>query len=178
MNNNIDNMVIDIDSWTIEGGYCDIFPIKNNPNLIFKEFYKKYRANIAYNIQKKLAKFDLAPKIYGKVQQLPFHSSIVKSSTKSRFGYITEKAGQDHLHMPEKEQLDMIQELVDDIQTKTKLKFWDCHHWNIGTIIRDKKLKLVCIDTGKESFNANVNAWGNTEPGPMCCYCDTYNCQC
>ena len=36
---------------------------------------------------------------------------------------------------------------------------------NIGLIKRRKK-KLVCIDTGKESFSGYSNAWGYLDPGP------------
>ena len=61
---------------------------------------------------------------------------------------------------------------------KTGLKFWDCHWYNIGTVKRGRKNKVVCIDTGKESFDGDSNAWGFAEPGPKCCYCEKYQCKC
>ena len=71
-----------------------------------------------------------------------------------------------------------IQSLVEDIREKTGLKFWDCHWYNVGLVNRNNRAKLVCIDTGKESFNGVSNAWGFADPGPKCCYCNTYQCKC
>ena len=71
-----------------------------------------------------------------------------------------------------------IQDLVDEIKEKTGLKFWDCHWYNVGTVVRNKKKKVVCIDTGKESFDGNANAWGFADPGPKCGYCLKYQCKC
>jgi hypothetical protein len=71
-----------------------------------------------------------------------------------------------------------IQNLVNDIELKTGLKFWDCHWFNVGIIKRDRKNLVVCIDTGKESFDAISNAWGFADPGPKCGYCSRYQCKC
>jgi hypothetical protein len=77
-----------------------------------------------------------------------------------------------------RKRLSEIQNLVNIIHDKTGLKFWDCHYYNIGYVTRNKKSKLVCIDTGKESFDRECNAWGFSEPGPKCNYCKKYQCKC
>jgi hypothetical protein len=71
-----------------------------------------------------------------------------------------------------------IQSLVEEIYQKTGLKFWDCHWYNVGTVKRHNKRKVVCIDTGKESFDGDSNAWGFADPGPKCSYCNRYKCKC
>jgi len=38
--------------------------------------------------------------------------------------------------------------------------------------------ETICIDTGKESFDGNSNAWANPDPGPRCSYCEEYECNC
>ena len=67
---------------------------------------------------------------------------------------------------------------MQNIEKKTKLKFWDCHYYNMGYIKRNNKAKLVCIDTGSESFNRDADAWGMGTPGPKCNYCNKYQCNC
>jgi hypothetical protein len=67
---------------------------------------------------------------------------------------------------------------VTKIHEKTKLKFWDCHWSNVGVIQRKGRNKVVCIDTGKESFDGCANAWGFADPGPKCSYCLRYQCRC
>ena len=68
--------------------------------------------------------------------------------------------------------------LVDKIYQHTSIKFWDCHWTNVGYIKYRGRNKLVCIDTGEESFQGYANAWGYEEPGPRCPYCNTYACEC
>jgi hypothetical protein len=92
----------------------------------------------------------------------------------SGWGYITELAKPTNVNI----QLWKIQRLVDAIYDKTKLKFWDCHSLNIGYIIRKGKKKLVCIDTGKETWDGYANYFGNSDPGPKCSYCLRYKCKC
>ena len=69
---------------------------------------------------------------------------------------------------------DKLENLVNKIREKTGLKFWDCHWTNVGYTNN----RLVCIDTGKESFTPYCNAWGFIEPGPKCPYCNDYQCYC
>jgi hypothetical protein len=169
---------VDYDSWFQEGGYCQFYPIKNHKTLGFKEFRNKNLAKFAYQTQKKLAKFDLAPRLYSEVCKLTFHKSDdnwLPDSTD--WGYVTEIAGKVK-NIKQIQTLDKIQELVENIFEKTKLKFWDCHYYNIGIVKRNGVEKFVCIDTGKESFSSTINAWSNIDPGPRCSYCLTYECKC
>jgi len=169
--------LIDYSDWFDEGGYCQVYPIKNKKNWVFKEFYNKKKANDAYRYQKLLAKFDLAPQIYSKVCRLYFaEDGDWKPDDPSDWGYITEYAKTHHANT--KISMSSIQKLVDDIYEKTGLKFWDCHWYNVGLVQRNGSKKLVCIDTGKESFSGTANAWGFADPGPKCSYCNKYQCRC
>jgi hypothetical protein len=162
-----------------EGGYAQFYDIIDHPGLGFKEFRNKNKAIYSYRVQKQLSKFDLSPKVHGNLCRLDFITYKDCLSDISGWGYITEKAvvsrdnDDDYPYT-----LASIQKLVNTIYNKTKLKFWDCHWWNIGLIERKGKTKLVCIDTGKESFDGYVNAWGFANPGPKCCYCLKYQCRC
>ena len=164
---------IDLYSYSDQGGYCTFYSILNNENLAFKEFISKSRAEYARKIQFKLSKYDLAPKVYSKLCKMKYN--ILFPGQRSGWGYITESAmpvKHNHRTMVE------IQDLVDKIHNKTKLKFWDCHWYNVGLVLRDNDTKIVCIDTGKESFDGCANAWGLSNPGPKCEYCDSYSCEC
>lgn len=162
---------VDLSSYSNIGGYSTLFILVNNPKLAFKEYISKKRAKIAYSIQKKLNKYDLAPKIYTKVCRLSFDESLLQSKT--GWGFVTELAV-----IRDKISLKKIQELVDEIKEKADLDFWDCHAHNMGYVIRYKKKKLVCIDTGLETWDGKSNYYGNSSPGPKCCYCLKYKCQC
>jgi hypothetical protein len=168
---------IDYSDWFEEGGYCQVYPIKNHKHLVFKEFRNKKKANEAYSFQKKLSKFDLAPKVFSKICKLNFakEDDIIFYES-SDWGYITEYAKTYKANSSIK--MEHIQDLVDQIKDKTGLKFWDCHWYNVGLIKRNNKSKVVCIDTGKESFNGMSNAWGLNDPGPKCNYCCQYECKC
>ena len=159
------------------GSYCDFLPIKGEDHLGFKSFKLKARANDTYKIQKKLAKFNLAPQIITEVCKIPYSydPDLLKywtpEETVTSWGYVTEKAMMlDIDDMP----YDKLESLVNKIRQKAGLKFWDCHWTNVG-YINDR---LVCIDTGKESFTPYCNAWGFLEPGPKCPYCNDYQCYC
>jgi hypothetical protein len=165
--------LIDNDSWFKEGGCCQLYPIAKYNNIGFKEFSSKQKASYARNIQLKLSKFNLAPKVLSKIRKLRYSKSIcgwVPES--SNWGYITE------LGKHGKVSYSQVQDLVDNIFKTTKLKFWDCHYSNIAYIKRNGKLKAVCIDTGKESFDGYCNAWGFSDPGPKCNYCYKFQCKC
>lgn len=170
------NYSIDYSDWFDEGGYCQVYPIKNHNDLIFKEFYTKERATKSYRIHKKLAKFDLAPKIYSQVCKLNFSEQEGFIFEPSNWGYIIERAKTCEPNSVITHA--QIQRLVSNIFNKTGLKFWDCHWFNIGLVKRKNKDKVVCIDTGKESFECESNAWGNVDPGPKCSYCSKYKCKC
>jgi hypothetical protein len=168
-------------SWCDSGGSCDFMPILGYSNLGFKSFKYKHKALAAYKIQKKLASLDLSPKVITQVCKIAYYfdPELLKywSPTESTtdWGFVTEKADLlEENDIPYKK----LQNLVDKINIKTNLKFWDCHLTNIGYIKRRGKRKLVCIDTGKESFMGYANAWGFEEPGPRCPYCNKFQCYC
>lgn len=165
---------IDLNQWD-EGGSAEFYDIKEDKNLGFKQFRNKKFATEAYNKQKLLSKFGFAPKIYGKVCKLPTQSEYYHG--KSGWGYITEKARVADEQVMSK-RLREIQCLVESIKKKTKLEFWDCHYYNMGYVKRNNKAKLVCIDTGKESFDRDCNSWGFENPGPKCPSCKRYQCNC
>jgi hypothetical protein len=168
--------LIDCSGWSDEGGYCQVYPIQNKHGWIFKEFRNKKKAAESYKYHKILCKFDLAPQIYSNICKLGFAKDDDWQTDKpSDWGYITERA------YPIKETdyyMLQIQTLVQDIEDRSGLKFWDCHWYNVGLVNRNNMKKLVCIDTGKESFNGISNAWGFAAPGPKCCYCNSYQCKC
>lgn len=158
-----------------EGGSAEFYTIKGHKNLGFKQFRNKASAIYAYKKQKLLSQLDLAPKVYGKVCKLAIGNKFYSAST--NWGYITEYAKK----FPKKDsytKLKELQKLVEDIHAKTRLKFWDCHPFNLGYIVRNNKTKLVCIDTGRESFKRENNAWGSRNPGPQCYSCKNFNCNC
>jgi hypothetical protein len=155
-----------------EGGCAEFYWIKEDKTLGFKQFGSKNSAKIAYEKQKLLSKFDLAPKVVGTITKLKY-----QWGEDTDWGYVTERAKiLDEKVM--KKRLRDIQNLVETIENKTCLRFWDCHYWNIGYVKRNNKAKLVCIDTGPESFDRDANAWGFGKPGPKCDYCNRYQCRC
>ena len=168
--------------WCDSGGYCDFMPIRANKDLGFKSFKNKKRAENSLKYQKLLAKFDLAPIPITDVCKVAyyFNPELLKNwnpkETLTGWGYVTEKAVL--FDLDNKIPYKKIQDLVDNIRDKTGLKFWDCHENNIGYIKRGRQKKLVCIDTGFESFEGYSNAWGGIEPGPKCAYCKKYQCYC
>lgn len=171
------NYLIDYSGWCDEGGSCQVYPIKDKQDWIFKEFSNKKSADDSLRLHKKLAKYDLAPKIFSNICKLNFmEEDGWQESGPSDWGYITEYA-QTH-NIKTKISLEDIQNLVENIEGLTGLKFWDCHWYNVGLVTRDSCAKLVCIDTGKESFNGLSNAWGFSCPGPKCNYCNDYQCKC
>jgi hypothetical protein len=161
-----------------EGGSAEFYLIIEDQNLGFKQFRNKKFANKAYEKQKLLSKYNLAPKVIGRVCKLPIKiESCPEYKLYTNWGYVTEKARiLDDSVM--KKRLKDIQNLVETIENKTRLRFWDCHYWNVGYIKRKNKAKLVCIDTGPESFDRDANAWGFGKPGPKCDYCNRYQCHC
>lgn len=172
--------IVDMD-WCKSGGYCDFLPIKDEPLLGFKHFQSKIRAEQTLANQKILSRFDLAPNPVTEVCKIPYYYDLellrywIPDKTVTEWGYVTEKAEtiEEYNHATYKQ----IQDLVDNIEKKTSLKFWDCHIENIGIVKRGKTKKIVCIDTGNESFTHYCNAWGGLDPGPRCAYCMKYNCK-
>jgi hypothetical protein len=169
------NYTIDSE-WFDEGGYCNFYPLLDETNKGFKEFKSEKDAKAALFFQQLLSKYGLSPIAYTDVVKLPIKDISLYSS----YGFVTEIAeylttepitrwSKKYTHFLEK-----IQDLVEDIKHHTNLDFWDCHQYNIG-LINDK---LVCIDTGLESFDPASDAWGLGKPGPQCYYCYEYFCKC
>lgn len=154
-----------------EGGSSTFYRLKESNTIGFKEFASKKDAQFAYKTQKKLAKFGLAPKVYSKLIRIhiEFKRDNYEWYEKTGWGFLTQIV---KIHKRLSRQ--KIQNLVDNIYKKTKLKFWDCHEYNIG-IYRNKYL---CIDTGEESFDGDCNTWGMENPGPKCYECGKYTCKC
>lgn len=151
-----------------EGGSAVFYRLKESKTLGFKEFKSKTDANFAYKTQQKLSKLGLAPKVYGKVCRIKVHI-YDDYYERTGWGFITQI-----VKIRKRLSRQKIQNLVNNIHKKAKLYFWDCHEYNIG-IYRNK---YVCIDTGKESFDRDCNAWGMNSPGPFCNECNKYKCNC
>lgn len=160
-----------------EGGAAQFYSIIGMKGYGFKEYggkNAKRDAKFAWSTQKKLARFGLAPKVIGPIQKIDAH--YMGKMKKSNWGYITQIARLQNY--TEKYTYKSLQNLVEKIREKTGLKFWDSHFENIGFITIKGKTKLVCIDTGRESFDRDCNAWGFREPGPKCVDCNKYQCSC
>lgn len=138
-----------------EGSFVNFYRIKNRKTMGFKEFENKNEAQKAYDNQSILSDHDLAPKVYGKVRKIDIWDEIEGCYYRSRWGYITEIAetldvddeGEDHDTIEERSDLNLRIEYYCD------LTFYDCHPLNYGYVKRKGKNVLVCIDTGRESFN-------------------------
>lgn len=165
--------IVDDDLLDDCGGYAQVYHIKNRKTLIFKEFKYKNEAILAYNYQKRLAKYNLAPKVKSNLFRLQFKTLGFKYKT--QWGFLSEKA--DPVDIISLDKYDL-QRLVEDIYDNTDLEFWDCHAGNVGYIRRNNKKVLVCIDTGWESFDEQSNQWGNRLPGPVCPDCKICLCNC
>lgn len=161
------------------GSYCDVLPVKDHPNLLFKGFKKESKALEAYNNQIKLSEYDLAPRIIGEPCQIAYYypPELLKNFnpqiTRTNLGYLTEKA-----ELTTDEPFDELQELCDRIKVLVKKDFWDCHFQNVGYIYRSNEKVLCCIDTGEETFDGKINTWGFDRAGPKCTECGKYKCLC
>jgi len=162
---------IDLSEYAKIGGYCTLYTIKDHEEIAFKEFISKKRAIYARKIQVKLAKYNLSPRVYSKICKLEFYKHF--TGEKSGWGYIIEIA-----KTVKKVKLNEIQKIVNLISKKANIKFWDCHSDNLGYVLRKGKKRLVCIDTGIETWDGKSNYFGNKDPGPKCSYCLKYKCKC
>lgn len=162
-------------SWCESGSYCDFLPIKGEYNLGFKSFLKQNKAVESYNNQLELAYYDLAPQVVTDICKIPYSydpellKNWTPSETVTSWGYVTEIASP-----PQDFPYEALQNLVEKIRQLTGKKFWDCHWDNVGY----NKDRLLCVDTGNESFEGYSNAWGFEEPGPLCPYCEKFQCYC
>jgi hypothetical protein len=122
----------------------------------FKEFEDRGEAEFAHRVQSHLAKYDLAPMVYGDVGMIRRHDGELTC-----YGYLTEVARP----MPEchDENCDgecfqsecsngtTISEVVYDLG-EHGLEYCDSHRNNFGFVRRNKKWIPVVIDVGVESF--------------------------
>jgi hypothetical protein len=167
--------VVDI-SWFDEGGYCQFYPLVGENTKGFKEFKNYEDAEQAFINQQLLNKYKLAPKIYSDIIRVPVKDSPYITS----YGFVSQMANyltrKPILRWKNKylNCLEKIQNLVESIKYHTGLDFWDCHQYNVGLINK----RIVCIDTGNESFDPSSDAWGLGKPGPKCYYCHKYICKC
>ena len=168
-------------SWCDSGGYCDFMPIRGRQDLGFKSFKYKSRAKKAWSFQNILSKHNLAPKLYTGLCKIAYSydPEVLKfwepKYSVTDWGFVTQKAT---MLETDDQPMKKMQNLVDKIYENTSIKFWDCHWTNVGYIKYRGRNKLVCIDTGEESFQGYANAWGYEEPGPRCPYCNIYACEC
>lgn len=137
--------------YTDEGSFVNFYRIKNRKTMAFKEFENKKTANEAYDNQDLLSYHDLAPRVFSKVMKIDVWDEHNRKYRRSGWGYITEIAQtfceEDEINWSERE------DLLDSMENFCDLKFYDCHPGNYGYVKRKGKNVLVCIDTGKESFN-------------------------
>lgn len=140
------------------GTFTTFYRLKNRKTIGFKDFESKKLAQDAYDIQKSLAAYDLAPKVYGKVRKIDYFDHL-DIKRRSNWGYITEVAetiddseynNDEELHDNIRVEID---NLTDEMEMFVGISFYDCHFGNVGYVNRNGKKVLVCIDTGEESFS-------------------------
>ena len=126
----------------------------------FKEFENKAEAEFAHRVQKHLAKYNLAPMVYGDVGFIRKYS--YDSGQFTAYGYLTETARL----MPECRDDDcdgecfqsdckngtIISEVVYELGN-LGLEYQDGHRANFGFVRRDGAWVPVVIDVGVESFS-------------------------
>jgi hypothetical protein len=141
-----------------DGSFTTFYKLKNRKTIAFKDFTRKDAAIEAYNIQKTLAAYDLAPRVYGKVRKIDY-VGYYGNKRRSNWGYVTEIAEliDDGRYNEDPEYYDKVrcetEELTNEIDYVCGFGFYDCHMGNVGYITRKGRKLLVCIDTGAESFN-------------------------
>lgn len=137
----------------------------------FKEFENEQEAKFAHRVQSHLAKFDLAPMVYGDVGMIRRHDGDFTA-----YGYLTEVAKT----MPYCDDVDncdgecfmtdcdnsyIISKVIDRLDSYG-LCYSDAHRGNFGFVRRKSRWVPVVIDVGCESFTG----WDETIYGrhPMC----------
>lgn len=142
------------------GAFTSVY--KSNKKM-FKEFPSKSEAIFACDIQQQLSVNHLAPEVRSNVKRIRIrnYNPGEPEYRLSNWGYYTEiaKIVTNHelcdcvfcvrLEFSLAEKLD---QLCCDIMGCVGLDFCDCHLGNLGYITRQDQKKLVCIDTGMQSF--------------------------
>jgi len=140
------------------GTFTTFYRLKNRKTIGFKDFESKKLAQEAYDFQKTLAAYDMAPMVYGKVRKIDYLDSY-GIKRKSNWGYVTEiaKTIDDSEYNTDDELHDNIRDEIDNLRDEMEMflgiSFYDCHFGNVGYVKRNGQDVLVCIDTGEESFS-------------------------
>ena len=153
----------------------------------FKEFENKAEAEFAHRVQKHLAKYNLAPMVYGDVGFIRKYSH--DSGEFTAYGYLTETARL----MPQCHAYDdcdgecfqsdckngtIISELVWELDNHG-LTYADAHRANFGFVRRDGAWVPVVIDVGVESFSdwddSIYGSFNDEENECDCPQCRQYN---
>jgi len=140
-----------------DGSFTTFYKLKGRKTIGFKDFGNKDDATESMENQRMLAKYDLAPKVYGKVRKIDWvDDEGVKH--RSGWGFITEIAktidDDDYEGQYDSEYFrDSVDSLTYNIQMELGMSFGDCHSRNVGWVKRGGEDVMVCIDTGKESFS-------------------------
>jgi len=141
-----------------DGSFTTFYKLKNRKTIAFKDFADKDAAEEAYHMQKTLAEYDLAPRVYGKVRKIDYFDYL-GYKRRSNWGYVTEIAEliDDERYSDDPDYYDEVrcetEELSNEIDFHCGYGFYDCHMRNVGYVTRKGRKVLVCIDTGAESFN-------------------------
>lgn len=146
-----------IEKYVDQGSRSSFYKLTNRGKG-FKTFCSKYDAEYAHKVQKTLAEYDLAPRVYSEVGR------IKRNGKFTEWGYITEIAktlqpkgcagncGCTDCCDDECYYSDEIYQLQSDIED-LGFYFGDAHIGNIGYVRRNGVSVMVCIDTGYESVD-------------------------
>lgn len=155
-------------------GCASSFYTLKNSKRGFKTFENEEAATIAHHNQKRLAEYDLAPRVYSDVGRV----RVGEGKKLSKWGYITEMAdtigcGGNSCSCCDRDELecemeDDINELVGKIE-EIGFYFGDCHSGNVGYVKRGSRWVLVCIDTGDESVTSDECYCLICKKGGNCC---------
>lgn len=142
-----------------DGSFTTFYKLRGRKTIGFKDFGSKNDAIESMENQRMLAKYDLAPRVYGKVRKIDWvDDEGVKH--RSGWGFITEIAKTiDDDDYEDNYDTDDFRESVDNltynIEMELGMSFGDCHSRNVGWVKRGGHDVMVCIDTGKESFSGD-----------------------
>lgn len=125
----------------------------------FKEFENKQQAEFAHRVQKHLAKYNLAPMVYGDVGYIRKYKH--DSGEFTAYGYLTEVARlmpkcydddcDGDCNCSDCSNNTIINEIVEAL-SHLGLEYTDAHRGNFGYVRRQGKWIPVVIDVGVESF--------------------------
>lgn len=144
------------------GSFTNVYKTQGK---MFKEFECKVEAEMAWEYQDVLSRYNLAPEVYSHVKRIRVHDNNCgkRKYRISHWGYYTEIAETIGNHIQpcecvfcdtmDKKVYPEIQNLIRNIRDITGWNFVDNHIGNVGWITRDGEKILVCIDTGMQSFS-------------------------